>query len=62
MADQSVRIENLDNTKERVAFDLMRLCADRESWKGIESRAAVLALYAQCLSTVRTASYKGDAT
>ena len=59
MADD-VRVQNwpADASKERVAYDLMRLCADREGWEGMDTRADVLKLYAECLNTVYQRGYK----
>jgi hypothetical protein len=49
MADQSVRITNLDNSEARVAFDLWRnLNGELERKQGVDRVEQLLQLYAAC--------------
>lgn len=61
----SEQIQLNDNTKERVALDLMQYIAEAEAsvaegYQEPNARDYYLKLYAKCLVTVRKGSYKEE--
>lgn len=60
----SEQIQLIDNTKERVAFELMQFIASAEYGKDERAknspREYYLKLYAQCISTIQRHSYQEE--